>query len=197
MKKSILLLAHGAGADSNSEFMQHFKQSVANDAIEVKTFDFPYMLRRQQTGKKSPPDRMPKLIEAFKQQIEQVPVGTPLFIGGKSMGGRVASLIADEVGVAGLICLGYPFHPPGKPENTRTEHLTNLHTPSLIIQGTRDTFGKPAEVKNYELSKNIEVQWIEDGNHSLETLKRSAMTTEQSWSYACQLMQQFIVKNSK
>lgn len=185
------ILAHGAGADSQSEFMQFMQREVANDQINVVTFDFPYMLRRQQTGKKSPPDRMPKLIESFSQQVRQVSSDV-IIIGGKSMGGRVATMIADELNVDGVVAMGYPFHPPGKPEKTRTEHLADLHTPTLILHGTRDPFGKPDEVSGYQLSPHISVEWLEDGNHSFETLKRSALTTEDTWRLAAQKVQLFI-----
>lgn len=147
-----LILAHGAGADSQSEFMQYMQRHISNDMIEVVTFDFPYMLRRQETGKKSPPDRMPKLIESFKHQIGKIKSGL-VFIGGKSMGGRVATMIADEVNASGVIAMGYPFHPPGKPEKTRTEHLKDLKTPTLILQGTRDTFGKPRRSRQLSVKR--------------------------------------------
>lgn len=191
--KAVFIFAHGAGADSSSEFMQSMAKLISHPNIEVVLFDFPYMLKRQQTGKKSPPDRMPKLIEAYKQQIHEHGKGRKVFIGGKSMGGRVASMIADENDVNGLICMGYPFHPPGKPDNLRTEHLQHLETPALILQGTRDPFGKPEEVAGYNLSANIKVEWLEDGNHSLETLKRSEVSTEESWQMAAKFAQQFIL----
>lgn len=195
--KAVFIFAHGAGADSSSEFMQSMANLISHAQIEVVLFDFPYMLKRQQTGKKSPPDRMPKLIDAYKQQITEHAKSRKVFIGGKSMGGRVASMIADEEQVDGLICMGYPFHPPGKPEKLRTDHLKDLQTPTLILQGTRDPFGKPEEVSAYELSSRINVNWLEDGNHSLETLKRSEITTEQSWQTAAQMAQDFILARLK
>lgn len=193
ISKAVFIFAHGAGADSSSEFMQSIASLISHRDIEVVLFDFPYMQKRQQTGKKSPPDRMPKLIEAYKNQILEHAKGRKVFIGGKSMGGRVASMIADENDVNGLICMGYPFHPPGKPDNLRTEHLQHLETPALILQGTRDPFGKPEEVAGYNLSANIKVEWLEDGNHSLETLKRSEVSTEESWQMAAKFAQQFIL----
>lgn len=193
--KASLILAHGAGADSSSEFMQYMVQAISCDQIDVLTFDFPYMIRRQQTGKKSPPDRMPKLAESFKAQIAQV-ASDNIFIGGKSMGGRVASMIADEVKATGLLCFGYPFHPPAKPEKTRTEHLESLKTPGLFLQGTRDPFGKPDEVASYRLSPAINIRWLNDGNHSLETLKRSEKSTEETWLEAATLAHEFILDNS-
>lgn len=195
MAKITFLFAHGAGADSSSEFMQQIAKLIQSNDIEVVLFDFPYMERRKVTGKKSPPDRIPKLETAFFEQIETIKA-KHLFIGGKSMGGRVATMIADRVKPNGVICFGYPFHPPGKPEKTRTEHLQAIQTPTLILQGTRDTFGKPEEVEQYKLSKKIKTIWLEDGNHSLETLKRSKLTTEQSWQLAAQFAKKFMRNNS-
>ncbi|NVJ67105.1 MAG: dienelactone hydrolase family protein [Gammaproteobacteria bacterium] len=196
MAKATLVLAHGAGANSNSEFMVQMSSLIGNQDIKVLRFDFPYMQGRQATGKKSPPDRMPKLEAAFLEQLETLPQKN-LFIGGKSMGGRVATMIAEQVKPSGVICFGYPFHPPGKPEKTRTEHLKTLQTPTLIIQGSRDTFGKPEEVASYDLSSKIQVKWLDDGNHSLETLKRSAITTEQAWQLAATHARDFITALSK
>ncbi|MGO4839973.1 alpha/beta family hydrolase, partial [Rhizobiaceae sp. 2RAB30] len=99
----------------------------------------------------------------------------PLIIGGKSMGGRVASMVADELHatgrIAGLLCLGYPFHPPAKPEQLRTKHLADLRTPTLIGQGSRDEFGTRDEVAGYKLSDSIEILWLEDGDHDLKPRK--------------------------
>ncbi len=196
MSKATFLFAHGAGADSQSDFMLQMTGLIQADDIEVIRFDFPYMLKRKQTGKKSPPDRMPKLELAFMEQIKSLSTKR-LFIGGKSMGGRVATLIADKLPVAGVICFGYPFHPPAKPDKLRTEHLQHLQKPTLIIQGTRDTFGKPQEVASYQLSKSIDIRWIEDGNHSLETLKRSTLTSQAAWQLSAQYAQDFIRARAK
>ena len=102
--------------------------------------------------------------------------GPSLVIGGKSLGGRIASMVADEVGARGLVCLGYPFHPPGKPEQLRTKHLENLATPALFIQGTRDPFGSAADVASYHLSAQIRMHWIEAGDHSYKPPARSGRT---------------------
>jgi predicted alpha/beta-hydrolase family hydrolase len=97
-------------------------------------------------------------------------------IGGKSMGGRMASLVADEAGVRALVCFGYPFHPPGKPEQLRTAHLAGMRTPTLILQGERDPFGTTADVAGYTLSKAIRVEWLPDGDHSFKPRKASGAT---------------------
>ena len=140
-----VILAHGAGAPMDSTFMAAFAEGISAAGIRVARFEFPYMTRRREDGRRRPPDRRPVLIECWRATIDGLhQTGIPrerLFIGGKSMGGRIASLIADEAGVAGVVCLGYPFHPPGKPERTRIEHLVSLRTPTLIVQGERDFIG--------------------------------------------------------
>ena len=114
---------------------------------------------------------MPEYRHAIAQLRAQGADTQTVLIGGKSMGGRVASLVADELfaagQIAGLICLGYPFHPPGKPDNLRTAHLQALRCPALIIQGERDPFGARAEVEDYRLSDTIALQWAGDGDHDL------------------------------
>jgi predicted alpha/beta-hydrolase family hydrolase len=98
------------------------------------------------------------------------------------MGGRIASQVADEARVAGLVCLGYPFHPVGQPDRLRVEHLRALKTPALIVQGTRDPFGSRDEVTRYPLSPAVRVLWLEDGDHDFKPRKASGRTQEQHWS---------------
>jgi hypothetical protein len=124
------------------------------------------MAARRSTGKRAAPDREPILRATWLEVIENLGSGPRLVIGGKSMGGRIASLIADEAGAKGLVCLGYPFHPPGRPELQRVEHLRKLRTPTLIVQGTRDSPGSRAEVSGYDLSPKIGIAWSEEGDHS-------------------------------
>ena len=113
-------------------------------------------------------------------------------IGGKSMGGRIASLVADEVGVRGLVCLGYPFHPPGRPTRTRTQHLEQLETPTLIVQGTRDALGTAEDVAGYELSPKIRVHWLRDGDHSFKPRKKSGRTNQQNLNEAVESIAAFL-----
>ncbi|MGB5373075.1 MAG: alpha/beta family hydrolase [Polyangiales bacterium] len=127
---------------------------------------------------------MPTLIDRFKEALGLVGPPADVVIGGKSMGGRIASIIADEVGAAGLLCLGYPFHPAGKPERLRTAHLETIGTPSLIVQGTRDPLGTEEEVAGYSLSRAIELAWMEDGDHSFKPRKRSGRTLDQNFEAA-------------
>ena len=182
----------------DSEFMNIVSNGLAEDGIEVIRFEFPYMAKRREDGKRRGPGNAIKLLDDWREVVGRVGFELPLFIGGKSMGGRLASMIADEFeGVKGLVCLGYPFHPPGKPENLRTEHLEEIKTPSLIIQGERDPFGKPEEVKTYDLSRNIKVEWLPDGDHSFKPRKKSGFTEGDNLQKAVSLATDFIVESSE
>ena len=161
-------LAHGAGAAMDSPFLNTMAAGLAGGGIRVARFEFPYMRRRRETGERRPPDREPALRQAWLDAIATLGGGERLVIGGKSMGGRMASLVADEAAVRGLVCLGYPFHPPGQPEKLRTAHLRDLRTPTLIVQGTRDPLGTREEVERYDLSPAIRLVWLEDGDHSFK-----------------------------
>jgi predicted alpha/beta-hydrolase family hydrolase len=186
------LFAHGAGAPMDSAFMQRVAEGLAASGIRVVRFEFPYMLRRRETGKRGAPDPPRILMQSFRDTIDQLGGGDSLVIGGKSMGGRIASMVADEAGVRGLVCLGYPFHPPGNPEKTRTGHLENLRTPALILQGTRDTFGRPEDVAGYRLSPAIRIEWLEDGDHSFKPRVRSGLTEAENLRRAIALVTEFI-----
>lgn len=186
-----LALAHGAGAPMVSPFMDGIARAIAEAGFRVVRFEFPYMAARQRDGKRRPPDRQPVLLDCWRAVIGHFGPKR-LAIGGKSMGGRMASLVADEAGVRGLVCLGYPFHPPGKPEKTRTAHLAGLHTPSLICQGTRDPMGGPKAVAHYPLSSEITVHWLEDGDHSLVPRKSSGRTAEENWAEAAAVVVRFL-----
>lgn len=172
-------LAHGAGAGMEHPFMADFASGLADHGLRVARFEFPYMARRRDDGRRRPPDRMPVLTECYLDVVRTLDADR-LVIGGKSMGGRVASLIADEAGVKGLVCLGYPFHPPGKPDRLRTEHLAALATPTLIVQGERDPFGGSDEVETYDLSPAISVTWMPDGDHGFKPRKASGRTEREN-----------------
>lgn len=170
-----LLLAHGAGAAMDSDFMARMAALLAREGLRVARFEFGYMAQRRTGGSKRPPPKIELLQQEYRAAIEALACDGPLFIGGKSMGGRVASLIADDLfkagRIAGLVCLGYPFHPTGRPERLRTEHLAALRAPALICQGTRDPFGTREEVTGYALSESIALDWLDDGNHDLKPRK--------------------------
>ena len=169
-----VLLAHGAGAAMDSPSMEAIARALADEGLRVVRFEFGYMAARRD-GQRKPPPHAETLIPEYRQAVEDLTVDGPLVIGGKSMGGRVASMVADELfaagRIAGLLCLGYPFHPPDRPEKLRIAHLAGLKTPALICQGTRDQFGTREEVAGYALSPAIELLWLEDGDHDLKPRK--------------------------
>ncbi|MGO1120161.1 alpha/beta family hydrolase [Rhodovibrionaceae bacterium A322] len=181
--------AHGAGAPMDTPFMAAFATALAEEGIRVVRFEFPYMARMRREGGRRPPNRAPVLMETWRQVAELLSDAPKLAVGGKSMGGRFASLFAAQrenqgAPLAAVACLGYPFHPPGKPENLRVEHLSGLKTPTLVVQGTRDPFGTEAEVPNYPLSDAISLSWAPDGDHNLTPRKASGQTQEQNWQEA-------------
>lgn len=163
--------------------MSFFANGLADHGVRAIRFEFPYMAAKRITGKSKPPDREPKLREAWLEVAEKFRRERSV-IGGKSMGGRIASLVADEAGVAGLVCLGYPFHPVGKPDKLRVEHLQAIKTPTLILQGERDGFGNREDVSKYKLSRTVRVEWIKDGDHSFKPRKASGTTEKQNWQAA-------------
>jgi predicted alpha/beta-hydrolase family hydrolase len=164
----VFLFAHGAGGAMDTPFMATVARELGARGIRVVRFEFPYMAARRTGGKRRPPDRPDVLLKTWREVIAEQGGGARVSIGGKSMGGRLASMVADEAGVRRLVCFGYPFHPPGKPEQVRVAHLEHLRTPTLIVQGTRDPFGVPEEVGGYALSPAIRVEWIQNGDHSLK-----------------------------
>ena len=171
-----ILLAHGAGAPMDSPSMTASARALAGAGFRVARFEFDYMAARRRGTSRPPPPRAEKLNPQYLAAIDALGAAGTLIIGGKSMGGRVASMVADELfengRIDGLLCLGYPFHPPGKPEQLRTGHLADLKTPALIVQGTRDEFGTREEVSTYRLSPAIDILWLEDGDHDLKPRKR-------------------------
>lgn len=186
-----LVLAHGAGAPMDSPFMQQIAHALAARGLRVSRFEFPYMAARRNRGRSGPPDPQRVLLATYREVIEQVRGRAQLFIGGKSMGGRMASMIADESAVAGLVCLGYPFHPPRKPERTRVAHLATLQTRALFVQGTRDELGSRDDVQGYTLAPSIRFEWIEDGDHSLAPRKRSGLSEAQALEQALAAIARF------
>lgn len=170
----VLLLAHGAGAPMDSDWMNDIAHRLADLRMGTARFEFAYMAARR-SGQRKPPPKAEKLMDEYRAAVAALSGRGPIAIGGKSMGGRVASLVADELLAAGridrLVCLGYPFHPPGSPEKLRTAHLVDLRTPALICHGERDPFGSRAEVETYPLSLNIAFEWLPDGDHDMRPRK--------------------------
>lgn len=187
-----VLLAHGAGAGMDTPFMAAIAQAVAAQGVEVWRFEFPYMQRMRREGGRRPPDRMPILLQAFAERLAAAGGAEGCVVAGKSMGGRMASLLAATCPVRGWCALGYPFHPPGKPERLRTAHLAEITSPGLIIQGTRDPFGTQEEVEALALPASISRVWLADGNHDLVPRRASGHTAQAHWHTAAQALTDFV-----
>ncbi len=181
-----LVLGHGAGAGQTSEFMVDFATSLASHGLDVVTFNFPYTEQRRRL-----PDPQPVLESCYRTVLAQVaadPVlgSRPLFIGGKSLGGRISSHVAaapdaDQTDsppwserLKGLVFFGYPLHPPAKPQQLRVSHLSRITVPMLFIQGAKDAFGTPAEIQAFidVLPSPCTLHVVEGGDHSYTVLKR-------------------------
>jgi predicted alpha/beta-hydrolase family hydrolase len=177
-----LILGHGAGADQTSDFMVRLATTLAARGIDVVTFNFLYM----EQGRRIP-DRNEGLEACYLAVMEAVRNsekfgGGQLAIGGKSMGGRIASQVA-ATGVGdpmALVLLGYPLHPVGKSDQLRAKHLSAIRAPMLVIQGSRDAFGTPDELWPIirELKAPAKLYVVEDGDHSFKVLKRSGVPQE-------------------
>jgi predicted alpha/beta-hydrolase family hydrolase len=187
-----VVLAHGAGAPMDSAYMNHFARGIGAMGYRCARFEFGYMAKRRTEGKRGGPDPQPRLLDAWRTAAGELGAAGSLVVGGKSMGGRMASMVADELGVAGLVCLGYPFHAPGRPESPRIAHLQILRTPALILQGTRDPFGGEDEVGGYGLSGAIRVHWLGDGDHDLKPRKDSGRTQRGNWDEALEAIREFL-----
>jgi uncharacterized protein len=182
--ETLIMLAAGAGAPVTSGWMERMAGLLAEAGLGVMRLDFSYMTARESEGSRRPPPKAEKLIGEYEAAVAQVSgrLGAKqrLLIGGKSMGGRVASLAAqslfDTKTIAGLVCLGYPFHPPDKPEQLRTAHLKALTCPTLFVQGERDPFGGRDDVDGYGLAPAIEVRWAVDGDHDFKARRGSGST---------------------
>lgn len=178
----VLILAHGAGAPADSPFMEELSEALEREGIATVRFEFPYMQKRRLDGKKRPPDREPALLEYYSGVVDQIRnelgSGGRILVGGKSMGGRMASILAGRRdGIDGVVCFGYPFHPPGKLDRWRTAHFSHLKCRMLVLQGTRDPFGKPAEMPGHEQElAAISLRWLDGGNHDFQTLKSQSET---------------------
>ena len=184
-------LAHGAGAPMDSAFMAFFAVGLAARGYRLVRFEFPYMAARRRDGGRRPPDRPNVLLDTWQSLIDRLGPER-LVIGGKSLGGRMASMIADATGVRALVCLGYPFHPPGQPEKLRIAHLRTLRTPALILQGTRDPFGTRDEIVRLPLSPAIHLHFLEDGDHGFTPRAASGGSERQNWEEALAVLSRFL-----
>ncbi|MGB0361399.1 MAG: alpha/beta family hydrolase [Endozoicomonas sp.] len=198
----VLLLAHGAGSGMDSYFMERMAQLICESGVTVVRFEFDYMQQRRATGSRRPPDRQPKLLSCWAEVLKVVfeEVKKPVFIGGKSMGGRMATLLVDQyeseennspISVQGVVCLGYPFYAAGKQDKPRTEHLMKLETSVLILQGERDAMGDFTAVSDYSLSPDISIHWLPDGNHDLKPRKVSGYSHENHLQTSASMIHEF------
>ncbi|MFM2482483.1 alpha/beta family hydrolase [Celerinatantimonas sp. YJH-8] len=186
----LLILAHGAGAGYQHEFFEQLVPLLI-DEIAILRFHFPYMQLSLETGKRRPPDRLPKLIQSYKNIIPKW--DGPVFIGGKSLGGRVATHVALELNtLQGVIVLGFPFHPIGKPDSFRGEHLAELSVPTLICQGERDNFGSFDEYRHLSLPSQVSIHWIRDGDHGFKPRKSSGLSWIDNLQYVADEIKRFI-----
>ena len=195
----ILLLAHGAGAPMDSPFLETMTESLRSRGITVARFEFAYMATRRQGSGRRPPPKMDILAAEYRAAAAAIKTrfpNVPLFIGGKSMGGRVASLIAGDLFeqgvIAGCVCLGYPFHPAKRPESLRTAHLAELVCPALVVQGERDPLGSRGEVEGMSLSTTIGFAWIGDGDHDLRPRAASGLTHQKNLECAADAVVRYI-----
>lgn len=178
--RALFVFAHGAGAGQHHPFMAGVSRGLAARGVDVVTFDFPY--KRLQ---KSAPDRPPVLEQSFRDVVaagRKWSKAERLFIGGKSMGGRIATHLAAQglESLSGVVCFGYPLHPPGKPQQLRIEHLPSITVPVLVIQGERDSFGTPDELRPHLEAMNAEARLhvIPRGDHSLGARGRTPAETQ-------------------
>ena len=190
---TILVLTHGAGASSSHPSMAELARLIGERGVCVARFDFPYMRRAAATGRRAwPPDDEDVLVGAWVEVLRELAPACRLVIGGRSLGGRVASILADAAEVAGLVCVSYPFHPPNRDSPVRTAHLRVMETPTLIVQGERDPYGTPEEVAQYQLSPNTRLHWIPDGDHGLIPGKRSGLTEQDNLASAAAAIADFV-----
>jgi len=190
-----LLLAHGSGAPMDSDFMNALAAALADRGVRVLRFEFPYMAQRRSGGSKRPPDRAPILLTHFAAALQQAG-GEKVFIGGKSMGGRMATMLATEQPCAGVICFGYPFHPPGKSDKTRIDHFADMQAATLICQGERDPFGTLADVTGYALPEKVQLHWLTDGNHDLAPRRASGLSQQDNIERAADAAAQWMAAQS-
>lgn len=208
--KLTLLFSHGAGAGNRHPFMQAFANYFAGKGIRVVNINFPYMQECYTLNKKRPPNQAPILLRHLKGEINREhEVNSDLehlVLVGKSMGGRIATMLMSEADflqtqkqVSAVVVLGYPFIPPGKPEKlaSRVEHLKGLSKPCLILQGERDSFGNRILLESDKfieryLHQNTRISWVHDGDHSFKPRKSSGFTEEQNFSTSMNEIEQFI-----
>ena len=188
-----IALAPASGQSYQVEFLSYFAKSLGDIGLRVARFDFPYMSDRNTTGRRRSTDSEQVLLDTWRQVIKQLG-SEKLFVGGKSQGGRTAAVVADECHVQGVVCLGFPFHSTGKPDQYRVEPLDTIQTPAIVVQGEWDTFGDKGEVASYAFSPSVQFKWMKEGDHSFQPPKESKRLREENWDIATRLIGRFIME---
>ncbi|KAA8984384.1 MULTISPECIES: alpha/beta family hydrolase [Gammaproteobacteria] len=197
----VLVLAHGSGAPADSVPMERLATALAAAGFRVRRFEFPFMAQRRTTGKRRPPDRPPVLLQVWREVIEEVgrrePDADHLWIGGRSLGGRTASMLLTPEQrpepVSGALVFGYPFHPPRRPEQWRTDHFAELERPLWIAHGERDPFGKRSELEpRMPFPGPVHLEWVADGDHELMPTRRSGLDPERVLATAAESARAFV-----
>lgn len=186
-----IILAHGAGAPMDSDWMNMLTTYLVKEGLKVVRFEFPYMAERRLNGKKRPPNKKQVLIDTWLEVVNAFKDDAKLYIGGKSMGGRIATLLTD-VPIDGIICFGFPFHAPGKELGERVDDFRSCSFPVLVLQGERDKMGFKEEIEVLNLGNNKQIVWFEDGDHSLKPRKKSGFTLEEHLRLSAKKVLEFI-----
>jgi predicted alpha/beta-hydrolase family hydrolase len=195
--RGVIVFAHGSSIAMDHQYMQDITEKLVGVGLKVVRFEFPYMASRRVTGKKGFPNQLPVLITAFRDVITQVrktvlKPSQPLYLAGKSLGGRVASHLYIEGGFEGLFVFGYPFHPAKNDKVLRIAHLFETTADINIFQGERDKLGNKEEVESYRLNKNILIHWLADADHDLVPRVRSGFSKEQHANHVINKIEQLI-----
>lgn len=193
-----IVFLHGSGGGPDTAFMNFFAEQGMVLGAELVRPDFPYWEKVRETGKPRPPNKMQALVEAIDELLSELQQDNkPFVLMGKSLGSRVMLRLADKYGAKAVIALGFPFHPPQKPEKSRHEELEMTQVPGLILQGTRDPFSKPLlkraeQGQSVELPHNWQVQWLEGADHGFAATKAKAANTPKLWQQAADAIKEFI-----
>lgn len=192
-----LLLTHGAGAPASSPLLESVAAGLGERGVRVIRFEFPYMAARRETGRRRPPDRAAVLLETWAEQVRRARSSARLLaIGGHSMGGRYASMLAADASpqspaIDAVVAIGYPFRPPQAAE-PRVAHLAGLQSPMLIVQGTRDPFGSRDDVAGWAIPAPIRFSWIPDGDHALVPRRSSGRSSALNYAAAADAIRHFL-----
>ncbi|MBB3330213.1 hypothetical protein BDK63_001061 [Halomonas campaniensis] len=192
-----LLIAHGAGAGQDSPFLRRLRETLAGQGVQTLAIEFAYLQQMRREARRRPPPRIDRLVEELARWCDLLshPDLPRPWLGGKSMGGRAASLLAARDQARGLVLCGYPFHPTGKPESLRLSHWPLLACPILVVQGSRDPFGSREELAGYDLG-SAEVRLLEDGDHDWKPRRASGRTQAELIEEGAAAIADFMVRHA-